>query len=215
MFTSLHALAKQATLMITVAAEGDDQLRVTVTPAPLDGKAKAGLPQPLSLVATPDEFDADFGAALATWRAPKRSLVQQAQDATGAALPALASAEAPKLAAPKEKGKPGRKTRGDKPATEADAAGGSAADDSNGDVDQGEQPAAPGSDEQAGAAPAVEGGDSDSATGAPTDTAAAPVLDDQAGAGATQQPAPAPAAAAPAAAATAGAAVDTFTIDLF
>lgn len=28
MFTSLHALAKQATLMITIAAEGDDLVRV-------------------------------------------------------------------------------------------------------------------------------------------------------------------------------------------
>lgn len=151
MFISLHAIAKQATLMITVAAEGDDQLRVTVTPAPLDGKAKAGLPQPLSLVATPEEFDADFGTALATWRAPKRSLVQQVQEAAGAAVPAPVGAEALKLAAPKDKGKPGRKTRGDKPATEADAAAGAAAEDANSGADQGEQPAAPGSDEQAGA----------------------------------------------------------------
>jgi hypothetical protein len=32
MFTPLHALAKQATLMITIAAEGTDKLRVNVTP---------------------------------------------------------------------------------------------------------------------------------------------------------------------------------------
>lgn len=32
MFTSLHALAKQATLKITIAPEGADQLCVNVTP---------------------------------------------------------------------------------------------------------------------------------------------------------------------------------------
>jgi hypothetical protein len=32
MFTPLHALAKQATLMITIARAGTDQLRVNVTP---------------------------------------------------------------------------------------------------------------------------------------------------------------------------------------
>nr|WP_314540057.1 PRTRC system protein E [uncultured Massilia sp.] len=115
MFTSLHELAKKATLMITVAAEGDDQLRVNVTPCPADTKAKASLPQPLSLVATPAEFDAEFITALGTWQAPKRTLVQQVQDAV-----APAASEAPKLPAPpkQEKGKPGRKPRSDKPAEE-------------------------------------------------------------------------------------------------
>lgn len=89
MFTSLHSLAKQATLMITIAAEGADQLRVNVTPMPFDDKAKARLPKPLSLLATPAEFDADFIAAIAAWQAPKRSLVEQAQ----------ASAEEPASAA--------------------------------------------------------------------------------------------------------------------
>ena len=64
MFSTLHDLAKRATLMITVAAEGDDQLRVNVTPMPADTKAKSNLPQPLSLLATPTEFDAEFIAAL-------------------------------------------------------------------------------------------------------------------------------------------------------
>mgnify|MGYP000303363294 CR=1 FL=1 len=100
MFTTLHELAQRATLMITIAPEGADQLRVNVTPVPADSKAKASLPMPLSLVATPAEFDADFPAALATWHAPKRSLVEQAQAATGGA-----PAAAPALPAPKEGGK--------------------------------------------------------------------------------------------------------------
>lgn len=111
MFTTLHALAKQATLMITIAPEGDDLLRVNVTPMPFDAKAKSSLPQPLSLLATPTEFDADFIAALATWQAPKRSLIQQAQDAAGGAAPA------PALPAPKSEkkdDKPARKARGSK-----------------------------------------------------------------------------------------------------
>lgn len=115
MFTSLHALAKQATLMITIAAEGDDELRVNVTPVPADTKTKAKLPQPLSLRATPAEFDADFIAALATWQAPKRSLLQQAQDAAGGAAAPAAAGDGPKPAdKQQEKSKPGRKARADK-----------------------------------------------------------------------------------------------------
>jgi PRTRC genetic system protein E len=120
MFTSLHALAKQATLMITIAAEGDDQLRVNVTPVPFDGKAKANLPQPLSLVATAAEFDADFVAALSTWQAPKRSLVEQAQAATGTASSAAPALPAPKAAAKNDK--PGKKGRGKAGADEEPAA---------------------------------------------------------------------------------------------
>lgn len=118
MFTTLHELAKKAPLMITVAAEGDGQLRVNVTPTPTDTKAKHNLPQPLSLLATPTEFDADFIAALSTWQAPKRSLIQQAQDAVS---PPAAAAGALALPAPKAEAKsdskpekPGRKPRGGK-----------------------------------------------------------------------------------------------------
>jgi PRTRC genetic system protein E len=149
MFTSLHALAKQATLMITIAPEGADQLRVNVTPMPLDSKAKAGMPQPLSLVATPAEFDADFITALGTWQAPKRTLVQQAQDAAGGAAAAPASADAPKLPAPKEKQKAGRKAKSDKP-TGADDAGPSSQAEATGADD-----AAPGG--QAGTAAGDDG----------------------------------------------------------
>jgi PRTRC genetic system protein E len=150
MFTSLHALAKQATLMITIAAEGDDLVRVNVAPVPADTKSKAKLPQPLSLLATPAEFDADFIAVLATWQAPKRTLLQQAQDATGGAQAPAAMLPAPAAAAgsdskagdkPQEKAKPGRKARADKSggaeqqpaglqaAGEAAGAAGAAADD--------------------------------------------------------------------------------------
>lgn len=165
MFTSLHALAKQATLMITIAPEGADQLRVNVTPMPLDSKAKAGMPQPLSLVATPAEFDADFITALGTWQAPKRTLVQQAQDAAGGAAAAPASADAPKLTAPKEKQKAGRKAKSDKP-TGAD------------DADPSSQVEASGADDAAPDGQAGATGDDDASPGADRADAAAPVVDD-------------------------------------
>lgn len=107
MFTFLHALAKRATLMITVAREGDDLLRVNVTPVPTDTKSGANLPTPLSLLATPAEFDADFETALATWQAPKRSLVEQAQAAAGSAPVGTPALPPPK--ADSKNDKPGRK----------------------------------------------------------------------------------------------------------
>jgi len=133
MFTTLHALAKQATLMITVAAEGDDQLRVNVTPVPFDGKAKANLPQPLSLVATPAEFDTDFETALSTWQAPKRSLVEQAQAATGGSSAAAPALPAPKAGSrsskPTSKGAAKGKTGADQEAAGQVVAGEAAAED--------------------------------------------------------------------------------------
>lgn len=177
MFTSLHALAKQATLMITIAPEGADQLRVNVTPMPLDSKAKAGIPQPLSLVATPAEFDADFITALGTWQAPKRTLVQQAQDAAGGAAAAPASTEAPKLPTPKEKPKAGRKAKGDKPAGADDA-------------DPSRQAEAAGADDAAPGGQADAAGIDDASAGADQVNTAAPAADEPAAA-----PAPVVAAA--------------------
>lgn len=82
MFNELHAMAKAATLLITASAEGD-QLRVSVTPTYPDGKVPAGaaLLRPLSVIGTPDELEADFTTALTIWRAPKRSIIEQAQAA--------------------------------------------------------------------------------------------------------------------------------------
>lgn len=189
MFTSLHALAKQATLMITIAPEGADQLRVNVTPMPLDSKAKAGMPQPLSLVATPAEFDADFITALGTWQAPKRTLVQQAQDAAGCAAAEPASAEASKLPAPKEKSKAGRKAKSDKP-TVAD------------DADPSSQAEATGADDAAPGGQADAAGDDAAIAGPDQVDTAAPAADEPAAA-------PAPAIA------TAGLTAADLTLDLF
>ena len=197
MFTNLHELAKKATLMITIAPEGADQLRVNITAAPFDTKAKARLPQPLSLVATPAEFDADFIAALATWQAPKRTLLQQAQDAAGAlGLPAGAS-EPPKALPAPEKAKPGRKARGAK----APAGAASGDDDDAGGAD----------DTAVGEASA--GGDQTGAPAAAGDTnqgdAPSPAASGE------QQDAPVDQAAQSTSGATGDAVDDTHTLDLF
>jgi PRTRC genetic system protein E len=78
MFKTLHALAQKNTLLITIAAEGD-LLRVALMPAPEDG-GKSSL-KPLSLLATPEELDAEFGSAIEQWQAPRKSLMQQVAEA--------------------------------------------------------------------------------------------------------------------------------------
>lgn len=207
MFSTLHELAKQATLMITIAAEGDDQLRVNVTPVPADTKAKANLPQPLSLVASPAEFDVDFGAALTTWHAPKRSLIEQAQAATGGAPAAAPALPAPKASAKTDKpakkprGKsgadeePGAAPAGSDGASETGAAGGEAAKD-DAKADEGQKPAG---EESAQPASADGASEAAAAAGTPEANAAAP-----------DAPAPAPAPTD-----VDEAAVDKFTLDLF
>lgn len=107
MFKALHALSQSATLMIVIAAEGDD-LRVSITPTQAGDKTKAHKLQPLSLVASPAELDEGFAAAIASWQAPKLSLQQQveAANAVGAAASAApatsraSSKEAQKRAGP-------------------------------------------------------------------------------------------------------------------
>jgi PRTRC genetic system protein E len=216
MFTTLHELAKKATLMITVAAEGDGQLRVNVTPMPADSKAKSNLPQPLSLLATPVEFDADFVAALSTWQAPKRSLIQQAQDVAGGAAPVAA----PALPAPKTDAK--SETKNDKSTRKA--RGGKGGDDDK-KVDA-VPDAAAAAGEAAAAADQVMAASTSTNAGEPlpagaddssTSTDAAPdqgtlQASDPAAGGAADA---ASQEAAPEVAATGDEPVDKFTLDLF
>lgn len=109
MFTALHALAQSATLMIVIAAEGDD-LRVSITPTQAGDKTKAHKLQPLSLVSSPAELDDGFAAAIASWQAPKLTLQQQV-DAANAASADAGAAPTSSKASSKEAGKrpgPGR-----------------------------------------------------------------------------------------------------------
>lgn len=160
MFKELHAMANDATLLITAKAEGD-QLRVSVTPTYPDGKVPAGASplRPLSVIASPEELDADFAAVLEFWRAPKRSLIEQAQAAAGdaddGASPKAASkpAEA-KASAAQPKSKTSRKPKAD--AAAGSGAPGPVADgegEGNGDA---ETFALTGVESSADAAPAAE-----------------------------------------------------------
>ncbi|KVC60523.1 hypothetical protein WI73_04700 [Burkholderia ubonensis] len=94
LFTSLHALAQTTSINILITAEGDENLRVNVTPLP-NAKGKKEL-WPLSLVATPEELDAEFAAAVEAYEPGALSLLDQAR----ACAAANTSGSAPALPAP-------------------------------------------------------------------------------------------------------------------
>ena len=80
MFEELFALACGATLTMTVSAdEKSGRLTVNVIPKPRQDAGEAALTQPLSLTATPQEFDAGFIEALRGYREVRQSLAQQAE----------------------------------------------------------------------------------------------------------------------------------------
>lgn len=80
MFEELFALACDATLAMTVSAdEKAGLLTLNVIPRPKQDAGDAALTRPLSLTATPQEFDAGFIEALRGYRDVRRSLAQQAE----------------------------------------------------------------------------------------------------------------------------------------
>ena len=80
MFEELFALACSATLTMAVSAdEKSGRLTVNVIPKPRQDAGEAALAQPLSLTATPQEFDAGFIEALRGYREVRQSLAQQAE----------------------------------------------------------------------------------------------------------------------------------------
>ena len=79
-FTELYHLALGATLTMTVSAdEKQGKLTINVIPKPKSDTGEAALSTPLTLTATPEEFDAEFVAALTGFRVAHTSLSQQAQ----------------------------------------------------------------------------------------------------------------------------------------
>lgn len=80
LFAELYALALTATLTMTVSAdEKSGRLTVNVIPKPRKDVSEPTLAQPLSLTATPQEFDEGFIAALTGYREVRQSLAQQAE----------------------------------------------------------------------------------------------------------------------------------------
>lgn len=154
MFEELFALATSATLTMTVSAdEKTGRLTVNVIPKPKP-KQQAGEPalaQPLSLTATPQEFDAEFVQALRGYRDVRQSLAQQAE-ATNEVI------EAAKAASVKKASEATAKASSAKPAAPAKpAASASAAQPPVGDDEDADDAAAP---QAAASAPVAASGES-------------------------------------------------------
>ena len=204
MFTTLHALSQSATLMIVIAAEGDD-LRVSITPTQAGDKTKAHKLQPLSLIASPAELDEGFAAAIASWQAPKLTLQQQVEVANAGGAGADAASTGNK---PASKETPARRTGPGRP-RKTEAAGST-----------GESTAGAGADHQDGAAPTTGAADAKDAQGiTPPPATLAPGTDHQDGAapvaGAADTKKPEEITLPPSGNAAITAAVDTVTLDLF
>ena len=108
MFEELFALACSTTLTMTVSAdEKSGRLTVNVIPKAKPDAAEPALAQPLSLTASPQEFDTGFIDALRGFREVRQSLAQQAEatkeviEAAKAASVKKASDATTKAAAPK------------------------------------------------------------------------------------------------------------------
>ena len=80
MFRELYQLALGATLTLTISAdERSGKLTINVIPKPKADHGEAALSTPLSLTATPDEFDSSFISVLSGYRSEHRSLAEQAE----------------------------------------------------------------------------------------------------------------------------------------
>lgn len=105
-FEKLNQLALQCPLVVTVTADPvSGRMTMVITPK-LDKEAPdAALRQPLTLTATPAEFDAEFFAALDKYSGARLSLQEQV-DATTEVLNAAKFAQVGKAA--KATARPGR-----------------------------------------------------------------------------------------------------------
>jgi PRTRC genetic system protein E len=112
LFASLYPLAQKTTLTLLITAEGD-QLRVNVTPRANDDAKGEKTLYPLSILATPDELDRDFAAAVEIYEPSTLSVLDQARAASAANGNA---SETPALPAPSPKGKGSRKRATETPA---------------------------------------------------------------------------------------------------
>lgn len=141
MFRELHELAQASPLMLTIVAEGE-QLRVTVTPQLDASKTVKASPHPLYILATPEELDTDFAAALSIYAPGARSVLEQASAAAAAngstkdnAPPAKGSNKGPGRGRPRAQkaGEAAQDPSGNKPNGPDDASDDSGSDDDNQD----------------------------------------------------------------------------------
>lgn len=67
--------------MLAIGPKGD-KLSVRVTPIPSEKDAPIAMSQPLDLLGTPEELDAEFAAILTSYSASRKTLQQSLDDAT-------------------------------------------------------------------------------------------------------------------------------------
>lgn len=134
MFKELHPLIRRTTLHILITAEGD-LLRVNITPKATDGENPA-LATPISLLATPEELDAELATILAGYtdahmdlRASLNNAVAQIEEGKQGAgkktesKPAAAKKPAKAKADPAEPGAPATPEPEKEPDTSVDEEG--------------------------------------------------------------------------------------------
>lgn len=106
MFKELYPLIRRTTLHILLSTEGD-LLRVNITPKAIEGENPA-LATPISLLATPEELDAELSTILAGYtdaHMDLRASLEIAKTAMTEGKPAAKPAEKAKPEKPKGKGK--------------------------------------------------------------------------------------------------------------
>lgn len=164
MFQELFALAASATLTMTVSAdETTGRMTINVIPKPRKDANEPALAQPLSLTATPQEFDTGFIAALSGYREVRQSLEQQAE-ATKVVLEAAKAASVKKASDATSKAagapaKPAAAVSRPLPAPSAASARASSGDELDEPDDAGGAPVEQGAG-SAARAPAAAGGES-------------------------------------------------------
>jgi PRTRC genetic system protein E len=96
MFTELLPLAKERTLMLTIASVGDDTLRVNVIPQRKAGKdndaGETAIVSPLTITATAEELDREFARQIVGFSASMERLksnLGEIESAHAAALKAV------------------------------------------------------------------------------------------------------------------------------
>ena len=96
MFEELYALATSATLTLTISADDKTgRMTINVIPKPKKDADEPALSTPLSLTATPAEFDEQFVSTLKDYREARQSLMEQAE-ATREVLEAAKAASSKK-----------------------------------------------------------------------------------------------------------------------
>jgi PRTRC genetic system protein E len=97
MFTELLPLAKERTLMLTIAGIGDDILRVNVIPQRKAGKGddagENAMASPLTITGTAEELDRDFALQISNFRATLERLKSNLGEIESAHAAALKSIE--------------------------------------------------------------------------------------------------------------------------